>query len=706
MAGARRNSLSVGLAVGAGLALLIGAILLYARVEVIDEDAFADNAVEALQDDATRDVIATELVIGLVENGSPNLVAARPLVQSVVDTVIDTAPFRRVFREAARQTNLLLFERDERSVAFDLADASSVVRFALESVDPKLAEELPQSVDLALVKLKEREFAKQTLEVADTVRVLGIVAPVIALILLALSILAAPDRRLGVLRASVAVAFAGVVLAVVLLLVRARFLAGVVGKDEITDEQMQDAVAGILDAFAGGLFRWGLLLALVGGVVAGAAAVLDPERDESPAVRLWNRLSARPASALLRALRALAAIAAGLLIAFEPGLALSVAGLLLGAFLIYYGAGELLLMLQPETGAAEEGERRRALRRGVAVAGGAAAAIVIVVLIATSGDTGPGKSIPREGCNGSDALCDQRLNDVAFAGTHNSFSAADSPGWFLTNQRRTIERQLQDGIRLFLLDAHWGVETAGGTVNTDFEAEQRDRNKVVKALPPEVLAAAERLAGSVGLRGNANASEREVWLCHTVCELGATRMVEALTQIRTFLDENPGEVVEIFVEPYVEPADLEPVFEEAGLVDYAATLDRGVPLPTLGELVRQDRRLVVFAEKDADGSVPWYLDGFSFVQDTPLGAEKVGELSCELFRGEADSPILMLNHWADVVPPQRAANAPFLTEEELLGRAHECERERGLPVSLIATDHYDQGELIAAVDTLNEERTR
>ena len=104
-------------------------------------------------------------------------------------------------------------------------------------------------------------------------------------------------------------------------------------------------------------------------MVAGAAAVLDPERDESPAVRLWNRISARPASALLRALRALAAIAAGFLIAFEPGLALSVAGLLLGAFLIYYGAGELLLMLQPETGAAEEGERRRALRRGVAVAG-------------------------------------------------------------------------------------------------------------------------------------------------------------------------------------------------------------------------------------------------------------------------------------------------------------------------------------------------
>ena len=416
MQGDRRNALSIGLAIGAAVFLLVGAVLLYARVEVIDEDAFADNAVEALQNDATRDVVATELVIGLVENGSPNLVAARPLVQSVVDTVIDTAPFREVFREAARQTNLLLFQRDKRSVAFDLADAASILRFGLESVDPKLAEELPQTVDLALLKLQEREFATKTLEVADTVRVLGLVAPAIALVLLVLSVLAARDRRLGVLRASVAVAFAGVTLAIVLLIARARFLAGVVGEDEITDEQMQDAVAGVLDAFAGGLFRWGLLLALVGVVVAGAAAVLDPEHDESPAVRLWNRVSARPQHSLLRALRALSAIAAGFLIAFDPGLALAVAGLLLGAFLIYYGAGELLLMLQPDTGVTEEGERRRALGRGAAVAGGAAAVIVIIVLVVTSGDTGPGKPLPREGCNGSDALCDLRLNEARLRG--------------------------------------------------------------------------------------------------------------------------------------------------------------------------------------------------------------------------------------------------------------------------------------------------
>jgi hypothetical protein len=104
--------------------------------------------------------------------------------------------------------------------------------------------------------------------------------------------------------------------------------------------------------------------------------------------------------------------------------------------------------------------------------------------------------------------------------------------------------------------------------------------------------------------------------------------------------------------------------------------------------------------------VPWYLDGFSFVQDTPLGATKPGEASCDLFRGDASSPLLMLNNWADVFPPQLSANGGFLERRFVLDRARSCARARGLPVSLIATDFYDTGELIEAVDAINAERTQ
>jgi hypothetical protein len=308
-------------------------------------------------------------------------------------------------------------------------------------------------------------------------------------------------------------------------------------------------------------------------------------------------------------------------------------------------------------------------------------------------------------CNGSFGLCDVRLNEAVFAGTHNSFSAADSPGWFIANQRRTIKRQLRDGIRLFLIDPHWGVEDSRGRVRTDFRAEGRDRNRVAAGLPPETLRAAERLAGRIGL-GDLQGGKRKPWFCHTVCELGATRMESALTDIREFLDRNRGEVVILFVEPYLPPREIAKVFEEAGLDRYVATLERDRPLPTLGELVRQNRRVVVFTEKDADGTVPWYHDGFEFVQDTPLGAKRPSQLRCRLERGSADSPLLMLNHWADVFPPRRDANKPFLRKDFILRRARRCARERGLPVNLIAVDHYDQGDLVPAVRELNRRHVR
>ena len=87
--------------------------------------------------------------------------------------------------------------------------------------------------------------------------------------------------------------------------------------------------------------------------------------------------------------------------------------------------------------------------------------------------------------------------------------------------------------------------------------------------------------------------------------------------------------------------------------------------------------MIVFTERDADGTVPWHLDVFSFIQDTPLGATEPDELSCDLVRGDRSSPILMLNHWADVFPLRRAANEDFQTCKAILDRARRCARSGG-----------------------------
>jgi hypothetical protein len=701
-----RGTASVVMLVIGAILLIAGTVAFYAREQIVDREAFANRAVEALEDDGVRTVVGREIVIYLAERGSADLAAARPLLESVVGTLIQTEPFQRVFRAAALEANRVFFVRERENVLFDLGDAAQIVEFGLRSVSPNLARQLPDDLKPDLLALRDREFAGTTLRVADQVRVLGIVLPLVAVLLLAGAVALAPDRRIAVLRAGVAVGAAGAILLVALLVLEARTLAGVYGEDEVTDEEVRAAVSGLFDAFLGDLLTWALLLALLGVAVAAAAAALDPEDVEAPAHRL-RRLAQRPSSGWARALRGVAALAAGILAVLDPTLALQIGAVVVGAFLVFFGMSELLLLLaRPgQTRAEAEHTRGRAL-----VGAGAAAVLVVgalVALVVVVTSSAPEPSIAQPGarsgkCNGSFALCDLRLNEAVWGGTHNSFSAADSPNWFIANQRHDIKRQLADGIRLFLIDPHWGVETGNGRVRTDFAAEKRDRNRVAKSLPPAVLASAERLAGRLGA-GEAS-GERKVWLCHSVCELGATKMVDSLVEIREFLEANRGEVVILFIEPYLTPQDIEKVFAESGLERYVVTLDRDSPMPTLGDLVGRNKRVIVFTEKDADGTVPWYLDGFSFVQDTPLGATKVKQLSCKLERGDADSPFLMLNHWADLFPPRRTPNEPFQTEQAIVSRAHECARRRGLPVSLIAVDHYDVGALLPAVDVLNAER--
>jgi hypothetical protein len=689
--------------------LFVGSIAYYARTEVIDQKSFADRALVALEDDGLRKVVRREIVVNLIDRGSSDLIAARPLLESVVDVVLQSAPFRKVFRQAAVQANRVFFVRDKKNALFDISDSAELVRFALRSVSPNLAKDVPKDLDATLLTLRRREFAGQTLAVADSIRVLGIVLPLLALAAFAGGIAVAPDRRLGVLRSGVAVGATGALLAIALLVLRARILAGVIGEDELTDAEVRDAVAGLLDAFIDDLIAGAFLLALGGLVVGAAAAALDPEDVEQPTERLRKRLARRPRTTWGLALRGVAALLLGVFVVLNPTLTLQVAAILAGAYLVFFGTSELLVLLQRGGVSAADHERSR--RRAFAVAGVAGAlcvaALVGLVLVVTRGGE-PVRATEQvsstRACNGSISLCELPLNEVVFAGTHNSFSAADSPGWFIANQRHTIRRQLEDGIRLFLIDPHWGIEAGKGKVRTDFEAEGRDRNRVAAALPPRVLKAAERLAGRVG--AGDSTGDRDVWLCHTTCELGATRMVDTLEVVRTFLDDNRGEVVMLFIEPYVPPAEIEKVFKESGLSRYVATLQRDEPLPTLGALVRRNQRAVVLTEKDADGTVPWYHDGFSFVQDTPLGATKVRQLSCKRYRGDESSPFLMLNHWADLFPPRLEANRPFQTEKTLIRRARRCARERGLPVSLIAVDYYDQGKFLESVDALNAGRVQ
>ena len=99
-------------------------------------------------------------------------------------------------------------------------------------------------------------------------------------------------------------------------------------------------------------------------------------------------------------------------------------------------------------------------------------------------------------CNGAALLCSRHFDRVVLPGAHNAMSAA-SLGWKIPNQSVAIPDQLETGIRALLIDTHYGRLQPDGTVKTD------DNGRVTE--------------GELG-----------TYLCHEVCEIGATPLVPAL----------------------------------------------------------------------------------------------------------------------------------------------------------------------------------
>jgi hypothetical protein len=698
-----RSAASIALAVLAAAAIVLGGACLYARETVLDSHAFADRAVTAVQRAPVRRVVAREIVTQLIKQSSPDLLAARPLLNSLVESAVGTPQFRGVVRLAAEQGHRLLFDRSGGNVAFSIADAGTVVISALRTLAPSVAAHIPASVDTRLLELRKQTFATKTLRAADKVRLLGIVLPLVGLLLLIGSIAVAPARRAAVARCAVALAIAGIAVLADLLLLRHSLLVHVFGAEELSDGDVREAIGALWDVYVGALARWAFGLAAVGLLVAaGAASVLRPYTAGARLTRMRARVL-RPRERRGQLIRAFVVLLLGVLLGVEPTFVLDLVVTIGGALLFYFGIGELLSAV----GAAGEDASLSFSRSRVGVAASIASLAVLIggpaiTLASAGGASRPQRSKPLASpltCNGYAQLCSRRLDQVVFPGTHNAMSAADSPGWFIANQTHGIARQLDDGLRAFKISTHYGIGRTGD-VRTDIEAEGERVNRVSEKLSGQAREALQRFSRSVGF--GSKQGKREVWLCHTLCELGATNAVGFFSTIRRFLQLNPGNVIVMFDEDYVAESSLEDVFKKSGLYSHLAVLRQGQQLPTLGALVRSKHNVVVFTQEPVSGRYPWDMYAFDgFIQDTPLGAVKPSQFTCQLYRGLPSSPLLMMNDWADVFPPRRSPNVALTQRKFIVKRARQCERERGKLPNLILTDFYETGDVTGAARELN-----
>jgi hypothetical protein len=325
-------------------------------------------------------------------------------------------------------------------------------------------------------------------------------------------------------------------------------------------------------------------------------------------------------------------------------------------------------------------ERARATSpQRVGVVAGALTVVVALVfawlLVPRTADAGPRR------CNGHAELCDHRYDKTVFAESHNAMSVSDLK-WFGSHQDVDMTAQLDYGVRVLHIDTRYW-ETPETTA------------KFASSLPPNqqgiVLAA---VAG-------ANPVRPGVWLCHSLCRLGALELDRALRQIRGWIRSHPDDVVTLDIENRTSDEDTIAAFKRAKLVRYAFTPpDPGDPWPTLGEMLDSGKRLVVFVERQG-GEPGWFAKLYRYAMETPYTFRKASAFTCKANRGGRNKQLFVMNHFITRAAPSRSDAAAVNQVDAIVKRARRCKDVRGQIPNFVQVNFSTLGDVPRAIDVLN-----
>ena len=702
----RRRIAARVLVVLASVALLLALVAAYARQATVNSDQFANRATAALADDSVRSLIAQKITDEVVLKNEADLIAARPIIESVASEIVGGRAFRGLFRTAVRDVHRALFRRDKNTVTLTIADVGTVLAAALEQVRPQLARQLESTERVEIVRENIGSLSATLANIAERVQILAIILIALSLAFVAGAVIVAPDKRDTIIELGLGAAAAGGVLIVAYAITR----SAVVGQLDTPEEQ--DAARGVWDAFLGDLRTEAWILAGAGAVLAAAASSLVKPLPFGEPIRVAAAWVARePESRVRRALRGVAFIAAGVLVLVDRNAVLALVLNAFGIYLIYEGVSAILrLVYRPEEHAEvrrEVGRLRRFEARRLAI--GVVPALVVVAVVAVFLGTGGTTTAapPAGGCNGHEELCDKPFDRVAIPMTHNSMSVP-LPGWYSAMQEKPIADQLDDGIRGLMIDTHYADKLPNGRVRTYFGSrEQAQKRAKADGVSDEAIDAALRIRERLGFSGE---GKRGMYLCHSFCELGATPLASVLDDLRDFLVANPGAVVVAINQDYVTPEDFVKAVRDADLEELVYKGPVGADWRTLREMVDSNERLVLMAENHAGGA-PWYHSAYdSITEETPYAFKKVPQLtdpdkldvSCEPNRGPEGAPVFLVNHWITTDPVPLPSNASRVNAyDPLLARAKDCERVRHHLTNLVSVNFYLRGDLFKVVDTLN-----
>ncbi|MGK0253132.1 MAG: hypothetical protein ACI9OE_000592 [Mariniflexile sp.] len=253
-------------------------------------------------------------------------------------------------------------------------------------------------------------------------------------------------------------------------------------------------------------------------------------------------------------------------------------------------------------------------------------------------------------CNSSNDLCNKRYDEIAYLTTHNAFNSAVEGFPFLPNQTQSVNAQLNAGVRGLMLDVYDDNGTS--------------------------------------------------MVYHGYAFIGSKPLSNFLNTIKTFLDNNPNEIVTIILECYTSANAIENEMNGSGLSGYLYTHPELTSWPTLQTMINNNKRLVIFSDQnDASPSQGWYHYVWDEAFENPYSAANSGEFSCQVNRGNGSNDLFILNNF---ITPANATDAQTVnTNPYFLNRVQQCQQERGKFPNFITVDFSELGDALAVVNQLN-----
>ncbi|XP_031251797.1 PI-PLC X domain-containing protein At5g67130-like [Pistacia vera] len=265
------------------------------------------------------------------------------------------------------------------------------------------------------------------------------------------------------------------------------------------------------------------------------------------------------------------------------------------------------------------------------------------------------------------------LNKYAFLTTHNAFAIDGEPSHTgvprltVTNQEDTVTQQLNNGVRALMLDTY------------DFNG--------------------------------------DVWLCHSFggkCHdyTAFEPAVDTLKEIEAFMSANPGEIVTLILEDYVQaPKGLTNVFTAAGLMKYWFPVSKmpknGEDWPLVSDMVANNQTLLVFTSDKSKEQSEGIAYQWSYMVENQYGNGGMKDGSCPN-RAESSplndktKSLVLVNYFMTVPVKQTTC---VTNSGNLINMLHTCYGAAGSRwANFVAVDYYKRSEgggSFQATDTLN-----